>query len=64
MQEMNGAELSKKFFASRPGIKTLFMSGFAADVITRNTFIDTSVNFIQKPFNIKSLEKAIDSILN
>jgi FixJ family two-component response regulator len=28
MPEMNGSELSKKLQASRPELKTLFMSGF------------------------------------
>ncbi len=64
MPEMNGSELSKKLFASRPDLKTLFMSGFTADVITHNTLLDTKINFIQKPFSIKSLNKAIDKILN
>ena len=63
MPEMNGSELSKKLFATRPDLKTLFMSGFTADVITHNTLLDTSVNFIHKPFNIKSLDKAIEKIL-
>ena len=64
MPEMNGSELSKKLFASRPDLKTLFMSGFTADVITHNTLLDTKINFIQKPFSIKSLNKAIDTILD
>ena len=64
MPEMNGYELSKKLRVYRPKLKTLFMSGFTADVIANNSVIDSGVNFIQKPFSTKSLSTAVYNILN
>ena len=64
MPEMTGSELSKKLYTSRPELKTLFMSGYTADVIANNGVLDSGVNFIQKPFNVKSLSTAVHSILN
>ncbi len=64
MPDMNGSELSIQLHASRPELKTLFMSGFTADVIAKNSVLDSGVNFIQKPFNVKSLSTAVYNILN
>lgn len=64
MPELNGSELSKKLLDIRPDLKTLFMSGFTADIISHNARLDKGVNFIQKPFNVKSLTEAIYSIFN
>ncbi len=64
MPEMNGAELSKKLRVYRPELKTLFMSGFTADVIANNSVLASGVNFIQKPFSTKSLSSAVYNILH
>ena len=64
MPEMNGSELSQKLQSSYPNLKTLFMSGFTADIIARNSVLDSGINFIQKPFNFKSLTTAVYTILN
>ncbi len=64
MPEMNGSELSRQLLASRPELKTLFMSGFTADIIATNSVLDNNVNFIQKPFSLKSLTAAVYNILN
>jgi nitrogen-specific signal transduction histidine kinase len=64
MPEMNGSELSKQLLAVRPDLKTLFMSGYTDDVITHNTLLDNVVNFIQKPFTMKSLIAIVYKILN
>ncbi len=64
MPEMNGSELSKKLHAFRPELKTLFMSGFTADVIANNSLLKSGVSFLQKPFNTKSLSTAVYNILH
>jgi PAS domain S-box-containing protein len=64
MPEMNGSELSKKLLATRPELKILFVSGYTADVISHNTILDSGINFIQKPFNPKSLLTTVYNILN
>ena len=64
MPEMNGSELSTKLRSLLPKLKTLFMSGFTADIIASNSVLDNGVNFVQKPFNFKSLTAAVYNILN
>ena len=59
MPEMNGRELAKKSLSIYPDLKHLFMSGYTADVIAHHGVLETGVNFIQKPFTIKSLAARI-----
>lgn len=55
MPEMNGRELATLLQSLYPDIKILFMSGYTADVIAHRGVLDQGVNFIQKPFSMKSL---------
>jgi hypothetical protein len=44
------AEISRPLIAvMKPGIRTLFMSGYMADVIATRGVVDQGVNFISKP---------------
>ncbi len=58
--EMNGRELAGRIEAIFPGINTLFMSGYTANVIAHHGVLDEGVNFIQKPF---AREDMMDKIL-
>ena len=42
-----------------PRLKTLFMSGYTADVMIERGAIDNQVHFIQKPFAIASMSAAV-----
>lgn len=64
MPEMNGRDLAKKVTAVFPEIKLLFMSGYAADVITHKGVLDDGVAFIQKPFSTNELAKKIRKVLD
>jgi len=55
MPEMNGKQLSEQLQMNYPGIKTLFMSGYTANVIAHRGVLEEGVNFIQKPFSKKDL---------
>ncbi len=59
MPEMNGRELSNRLHDLYPGIKTLFMSGYTANVIVHHGMLDKGVNFIPKPFTLKTLAEKI-----
>jgi len=63
MPEMNGKELSLQLRKIYPGLKTLFMSGYTANVIAHRGILDEDVNFIQKPFSTRDLATKIDGIL-
>ncbi|NTV05328.1 MAG: GAF domain-containing protein [Chlorobiaceae bacterium] len=64
MPEMNGCDLAQQLLSFTPGLKTLFMSGYSNDVISPQQVIGDSINFIQKPFSLKSLTRMVNKILN
>ncbi len=55
MPEMNGRELANKVASLHPGIHTLFMSGYTANVIAHHGVLDEGVHFLQKPFARQTL---------
>jgi response regulator RpfG family c-di-GMP phosphodiesterase len=55
MPEMNGRVLADLLNSLYPNIKTLFMSGYTANVIAHHGVLDKGVHFIQKPFSKKEL---------
>ncbi|MFH1027893.1 MAG: PAS domain S-box protein [Pseudomonadota bacterium] len=63
MPEMNGRELATRLQSLYPDIKILFMSGYTADVIAHRGVLDQGVNFIQKPFSMKSLAVKVQQAL-
>jgi len=64
MPEMNGRELSRQIGLLRPGIKVLFMSGYAADIMNASEAADAQAPFIQKPFNLRTLLAKIEEQLH
>ncbi|BDD87873.1 PAS domain S-box protein [Desulfofustis limnaeus] len=63
MPEMNGRELADQLCSLFPDMKTLFMSGYTANVIARQGVLEEGVNFIQKPFSIQELSVKVRSAL-
>jgi len=55
MPQMSGKDLAREMKARIPEIKTLFMSGYTANVIAHRGILDEEVHFIQKPFSMKDL---------
>jgi len=55
MPGMNGYELVKALESRTPGLKWLYMSGYAADVFGSDGLLDEGINFVQKPFTFKQL---------
>lgn len=64
MPGMNGRELSGRMRTVRPDLRTLFMSGYTADVIALNGVLDEGVNFIQKPFSLDELASKVRAELD
>ncbi len=63
LPEINGCDLSKKIQLISPNIKTLFMSGYSAEIASCHTELDCREDFIQKPFSINTLFVALQKIL-
>ena len=55
MPGMNGVELAQRMRNQNPKLKCLYMSGYTANVITRQSVSDDSGSFIQKPFSRQDL---------
>lgn len=55
MPEMNGRELTELINNMKPGLKSLFVSGYTANVIAHHGVLDEGVYFLQKPFTITDL---------
>ncbi|MDX9818829.1 MAG: PAS domain S-box protein [Desulfococcus multivorans] len=64
MPEMNGRDLANQLKARCPEIRTLFMSGYTANVIAHRGVLDVGVYFIQKPFSRKDLGIKVRGILD
>ncbi len=64
MPEMNGRELSEKLQALYPNLKTLFMSGYTANVIAHRGVLEDGVSFISKPFSKNDMAEKVRQVLD
>ncbi len=61
MPQMNGKDLAIKLTGENPDLKCLFMSGYAADVMGKESSLPEADRpfFIRKPFTVSELAKAV-----
>ncbi|MCB9120697.1 MAG: PAS domain-containing protein [Caldilineaceae bacterium] len=64
MPGLNGRELVERVIALRPEIKVLYISGYPADFISDRAVLEDGVNFLQKPFSLRSLALKVHEALN
>jgi PAS domain S-box-containing protein len=64
MPEMNGKELTHALQSRNPQLKSIFMSGYTADVISQHGVLEEGVNFIQKPFALPDLAHKVRDVLD
>jgi CheY-like chemotaxis protein len=63
MPRMNGRDLSVRLRSLIPNLKTLFMSGYAAETVVRDGLIQDHAHFLQKPFSIPALAEKVREAL-
>ena len=63
MPGLNGRELAMRFRQSRPNSRVLFMSGYAADVISDEGALAGDANLLMKPFTPDELEERVRKAL-
>lgn len=63
MPTMNGRDLAERLRARHPGLKRLYMSGYAANVIATQGELERGVQFIEKPFSMQDLSAKVRAAL-
>jgi CheY-like chemotaxis protein len=63
MPEMNGRDLAKRLLVLHPGIRRLFVSGYAAEIIAYRGVLDEGTHFLQKPFSSAALSAKVREAL-
>lgn len=64
MPGMNGKELKERILEVRKDVRVLYMSGYTADVITRQGVVDGDVAFLEKPFSVNALAAKVRAVLD
>jgi PAS domain S-box-containing protein len=63
MLRTSGRDLVGRLATARPGMKTLFMSGYTDDVIAQHGVLAKGTQFIQKPFSPEELAAKVRAVL-
>jgi len=64
MPGMNGKQLAETLRIKRPGIKVLFMSGYAHDVLSTQGMLEPGIAMIHKPFRTVALARQVRQVLD
>ena len=63
MPGMRGTDLALELERLRPGIKTIYMSGYIDDAVVRRGITQSNATFLQKPFSLHSLAQKVSEVL-
>jgi len=63
MPRMNGIELASRISLERPGIRVLFVSGYANDVLGLRGGLEPGLEYLQKPFTPSVLLDRVRELL-
>jgi PAS domain S-box-containing protein len=64
MPEMGGHELIERLRALRPGLRVLFMSGYAESAFTSNGAMPPGTGYVEKPFTVETLMRRLREVLD
>jgi len=64
MPELNGRELAELLEVGRPGLRVLYMSGYASHVLLEDGVLRETTNFLQKPFALDDLARKVRDVLD
>ena len=59
LPEMNGRDLAARVAQRCPGVRTVFMSGYAAGIVSERGVLEPGLSFVQKPFSVRDLAEAL-----
>jgi CheY-like chemotaxis protein len=61
---MNGRLLVEAALLHQPGIKVIYMTGYARNAIVHHGIVDAGVNLLPKPFTIEALGRRLRQVLD
>ncbi|MBI4879868.1 MAG: PAS domain S-box protein [Planctomycetes bacterium] len=64
MPDMDGKRLAGELEQAAPGVKTLFVSGYTADVIARHGVLEEGVQLLEKPFDRRAFLARVRALLD
>jgi len=64
MPQMSGRAVVDRVVPARPGIKVLYISGYADDAVFHHGVVDTGQDFLQKPFSTETLIRKVRTLLD
>lgn len=64
MPGMDGRELLRRITPLQSGVRCLFMSGYPAEVIAHHGVLDDGVEFLQKPFTVRTMTEKVRQVLD
>jgi CheY-like chemotaxis protein len=64
MPGMSGREVAELLRLRRPGLKTLYVSGYTDDAVVRHGIVEASEAFLQKPFTPLGLARKVRTVLD
>jgi FixJ family two-component response regulator len=63
MPGLSGHELIEKLLPTRPGMKVLYLSGYAQETFSTSLAGEGQKAFLQKPFTLQSLAVKVREVL-
>ena len=64
MPGISGSTLVNQLKTARPGIQSLFVSGYTDDAIVHHGILNSDVQFLQKPYTVENLIHKVHEVLN
>ena len=60
---MNGRQIADAARVRRPGLKVLFITGYAENAVVRNGYLESGMQIMIKPFTMEALAARIQDVI-
>lgn len=64
MPDIRGPELAKRLWTLHPGLRVLYISGYAPEAVGNYDLLEGGANYLEKPFTLESLARIVRTILD
>jgi two-component system cell cycle sensor histidine kinase/response regulator CckA len=64
MPGMSGPDVARSLVGLRPGLKVLYVSGYADDALGQHGVLEPDVAFLPKPFTVRELARKVRAVLD